>query len=392
MNRFQNLTQNLFLVAALLALVAAGCGGADGSDEARDENGAPATRNVRVETLVLEPTTFEDVIQMTGTVESSNDATLSAQSSGTLEYLAPLGRTVARGAVLARIDAGLASAGLQQAEAQVASAEAQFELAEDNLQRQEPLYQDSVISAIEFQNVKAQYNQAKAGLAQAKAARTQAQKQVSNTTINAPFSGTVEEHFAEQGEQLNPGGPVLRIVNTSNVKVEVGVPERYASEVEVGTPVQIDFQAYRGETRRGRVSFSGSAINPQSRTFPIEVDVSNTDGKLKPQMIAQVYLTLETIPNVIVVPQAAIVRDENGDNVFIVESEGGQSIASRRRITLGPTYSGRVVVESGLASGDEVLVLGQSNITEGDAVEVIEQYRNLDAAGVPFKAGSDTTE
>lgn len=387
MNRFQ-ITRPIFLALAVLALVAAGCGGADGNTETRDENGTPATRSVRVETLVLESTTFEDVIQMTGTIESSNDATLSAQSSGTLDYLAPLGRRVAQGAVVARVDAGLANASLQQVEAQVASAQAQFELAEDNLKRQEPLYQDSVISALEFQNVKAQFNQAKAGLAQAQAARTQARKQVSNTTVNAPFSGTVEEHFAEQGEQVGPGTPVVRVVNTSNVKVAVGVPERYAGDIEVGTSVQIDFQAYRGETRRGRVTFAGSAINPESRTFPIEVDVANTDGKLKPEMIAEVLVTRQTIPNVIVVPQAAIVRDENGNNVFVVSSDGGQSVASRRRITLGPSYAGRVVVESGLTAGEEVLVLGQNNVTEGDAVEVVEQYRNLDAAGVPFKAGT----
>jgi membrane fusion protein (multidrug efflux system) len=392
MNRLQKLTHPLLLALTLLALVAAGCGGADGSDEARDDTGEPATRSVRVETLVLEPTTFEDVIQITGTVKSSNDATLSAQSSGTLDYLAPLGRTVAQGAAVARVDAGLANAALQQTEAQVAAAQAQFELAEDNLKRQEPLYQDSVISALEFQNVKAQYNQAKAGLEQAKAVSTQARKQVSNTTINAPFSGTVEEHFAEQGEQVNPGMQVLRVVNTGSVKVEVGVPERYAGDVEVGTPVEINFKAYRGETRRGRVSFSGSAINPQSRAFPIEVEVSNTDRKLKPQMIAEVFVTLETLPNVLIVPQAAIVRDEEGNSVFVVETEGGQSVASRRRVTLGPTYAGRVVVESGLEAGDEVLVLGQTNVTEGDAVEVVEQYRNLDAAGVPFKAGTDTVE
>jgi multidrug efflux pump subunit AcrA (membrane-fusion protein) len=105
-------------------------------------------------------------------------------------------------------------------------------------------------------------------------------------------------------------------------------------------------------------------------------------------MIAEVLVTRQTIPNVIVVPQAAIVRDENGNNVFVVSSDGGQSVASRRRITLGPSYAGRVVVESGLTAGEEVLVLGQNNVTEGDAVEVVEQYRNLDAAGVPFKAGT----
>ena len=82
----------------LLALVTAGCGGANGADSTPAEdaaaNDAPAQRSIRIETLMLQPDVFEDVIELTGTVESVNDATLSAQSSGTVEVLTPLGRMI----------------------------------------------------------------------------------------------------------------------------------------------------------------------------------------------------------------------------------------------------------------------------------------------------------
>ena len=372
----------------LLALVTAGCGGANGADTApaeTDANNAPAQRSIRIETLMLQPGTFEDVIELTGTVESVNDATLSAQSAGTVEMLTPLGRRVGQGAVVARLDQGLVRAAFQQAEAQVETAMASLELAQDNYNRQEPLYRDSIISALEFQNVRTQLNQAKAALRQAEALQAQAQEQIDNTIVRAPFSGSVEEHLVEQGEQVSPGMPVLRIVDTRRVKVNVGVPERYAGDIEVGTEVTFDFKAYRGETRQGRVSFAGSAINPSNRTFPIEVEVNNPDGRLKPEMIAEVFVSRERLDDVLVVPRAAVLRDEVGTSVFVVTRQDGVIAATRRTISLGAAYAGRVIVESGLEADDEVIVLGQTTVTEGDAVEVVEQYSRLDVAGVPIK-------
>ena len=372
----------------LLALVAAGCGGADGSDgtatAATGEDGL-AQRSIRIETLVLQPTTFEDVIELTGAVESVNDATLSAEAAGTVEMLTPLGRRVGQGAVVARLDQGLVRAAFQQAEAQVENAMASLELAQDNYNRQEPLYRDSIISALEFQNVRTQLNQAKASLRQAEALRDQAQEQINNTVIRAPFSGTVEEHAVERGEQASPGMPVLRIVDTRRVKVNVGMPERYAGDIEVGTEVMLDFKAYRGETRQGRVSFAGSAINPTNRTFPVEIEVDNTDGRLKPEMIAEVYVAREKLDDVLVAPRSAVLRDENGTSVFVVTQQDGMATANRRPVRLGPAYAGRVIVESGLEAGAEVIVLGQTTVTEGDAVEIVEQYTKLDNAGVPVQ-------
>ncbi len=375
------------LTLTLLALAVAGCAGADGSDgtaTATDEDGV-ARRSVRIETLVLKPTTFEDVIELTGTVESLNDVTLSAQSAGTVEDLAPLGRRVAQGAVIARIDQGLMKAAFQQTEAQLENAQASLELAQDNYNRQEPLYRDSIISALEFQNVRAQLNQAKAAFRQADALRAQAQEQLDNTILRAPASGTIEAHAVERGEQVMPGMPVIRIVDVRRVKVTVGVPERYAGDIEVGTPVQLDFRTYRDQIREGRVTFAGNAINPTNRTFPVEIEVDNAGGKLKPEMIVEVYISRERLDEVLVVPRAAVLRDEEGTSVFVVSQHDGVPTANRLAVTLGAAYAGSTIIESGLEAGAEVIVLGQTTVTQGDAVEVVERYTRLDEAGIPVK-------
>lgn len=380
-------TINRILTAGLLglALIVAGCAGSDGvnSEETADE--AQTVRSLRVETLELQPAEFEDVIEITGSVEAVNDARLSAQASGTVMSLAELGTFVQRGQTVAQLDPGLARAAVQQAEAAVESAQAQLDLAEDNLRRQEPLYRDSVISALEFENVRSQRNQAQAGLNQAKAALAQVQEQLNNTRVVAPFAGTVEERFVEEGEQVAPSTPVIRIVSTQNVKVVAGVPERYAGDIEVGTPVQVRLQAYGREPLQGTVTFSGSAINPQNRTFPIEVALANASGTLKPEMVAKVLVTRQHLEDVIVIPQAAVLREENSSIVYAVNHTDSMTVADRRQIQLGPSYNGRIVVTGGLEMGEEVVVLGQTNLTHGDALEITEQYTSVGAAGVPLK-------
>ena len=118
--------------------------------------------------------------------------------------------------------------------------------------------------------------------------------------IRAPSSGTVEAHAVERGEQVTPGMPVIRVVDVQRVKVTVGVPERYAGDIEVGTPVQLDFRTYRDQVREGRVTFAGNAINPTNRTFPVEIEVDNAGSKLKPEMIVEVYVSRERIEEVLV--------------------------------------------------------------------------------------------
>ncbi len=362
----------------LISVYAAGCSSSDGGGKTENagEEGTGA-RSVRVETLVLQPEPFRDMVQLTGTVEATNDANLSAQSAGTVTRLVERGAFVRAGGVVAQLDAGIARASMEQAEASVAAAKANLDLAKDNIERQEPLYRDSIISAIEFEQARAQFNQASAQVAQARAVLSQAREGVSNTTVLAPFAGVVEERFVERGEQVMPGAPVARIVNTGQVKVVAGVPERYAGDIEVGTNVEIGLQG--AGNRLGRVSFVGSAVDPESRTFPVEITLANQDGTLKPQMVASVLITRQQLDGVIVVPRSAVIRHESGNSVYVVRGGAASGTAEIREVTLGSAYGDRTVVTSGLQAGDEVVVLGQNNLTEGDPVEVVDRYSSVDA-------------
>ena len=370
----------IFLLAVMFLVV--GCGGASSASEEAAESPQPG---LRVETLVLAPDTFEDVIELTGAIASLNDASLSAQAAGTVQMIAPLGKSVQEGEVVARLDQGFAQAALEQASAQVENTAAGLDLARDNFNRQEPLFQDSIISALEFHQLRTQLQQAEASVRQAMAQEAQAREQVEYTLLAAPFSGSIEAHSVERGEQVAPGMPVLRIVDTRRVKVSVGVPERYAGDIDVGTEILLDVQAYRGASRRGRVTFSGSAINPSNRTFLIEAEVDNANGRLKPEMIAEVFVTRERLDSVLVVPRSAVLRDESGSSVFVVRQEEDFRSAEQRSVVLGPAYSGLVIVADGLIAGDEVVVLGQTTLTDGDIVEVVSTYSGLDQAGVPIE-------
>ncbi len=359
----------ILLIPMLLFLAA--CSSAE---EPTEETAAvEVDRSLPVEVIVVETNSFEDVIEMTGTVEAPDDATLSAETAGTLTALAPLGTTIARGGTIAQVNATMGRAGVAQAEAALEAAEAQAELAEDQFQRQEPLLRDSIISAAEFQAVRTQRASALAGVAQARAALAQAREVLANTRVVAPFTGTVEEHFAERGEQVVPGLPVVRIVSTAQVKVKAGVPERYAGDIERGTPVRIVPQSYNIQPLFGTVSFVGRAINTQNRTFPIEVALDERNLALKPEMVVKLEVQRQEIDEAIALPLSAIVRDERGTSVLVVEEADGGLIAAHRPTELGAQSGGFVVIASGLSVGDRVIATGQATVAEGDRVRIADE-------------------
>lgn len=327
-------------------------------------------RKVQVETEVVRAQTFEDKVEVTGALEAVDDATLSAQSAGTVQRLVDLGAEVRRGQVLASLDAELLAASVRQAEAQLAVARSAAALTEDNYERQKPLRDEGVISALEFENIDAQRNQARAQVSQAEAALAQAKKQLSNSRVTAPFEGIVEERFVELGEQVNPGQPIVRVTNTRAMTVKAGIPERYAAEIEKGASIDVAFNAYGLEPREARLTFVGRTINAQNRTFTVEAELDNPDGKLKPEMVARLLVTRAELKDALTLPLAAVVRDEGGEAVFVVDRAEGGPRAARQRVKTGASSKARVVILEGLSPGDEVVVAGQSNLTRGDLLDI----------------------
>ena len=356
------------LLAGLL-LFTSGC--SDGQASKSSSTQARSQPKTRVETLLLEPTSFTDVIEVTGTVEAIDDATLSAQTDGPVTMLLELGTRVDKGTPVAKIDA-------EEAESAVEQAKAQYELAQDRFERQQPLYRDSVISALEFEQVRSERNQARAAL-------NQAQTRLADAILEAPFAGTIEDRFLEVGEQAAPGTRLARLVNTRRVKITAGIPERYANDIETGTPVQLDFRRYGAGVRTADVTFVGNTIDPQSRTFTVEITVSNENRTLKPEMGVNLRVTRAVLDSALVLPRTAVLRDETGTHVYVVDRSDTTAVARNREITLGPETGGSVVADSGLAAGEEVIIVGQNNVSPGAPLEVTDQFNRTSAAGTPYE-------
>lgn len=366
----------LLPVAGLLALMGlltltSGCSDGQASNGSSESRPQPKTR---VETLTMKPTSFTDVIEVTGTVEALDDATLSSQTDGPVTMLLDLGTRVNSGEPVAKINA-------EEVEAAVEQAQAQYQLAQDRFERQKPLYQDSIISALEFEQVRSERNQARASLQQAKI-------RLANTTVEAPFPGTIEERFTEVGEQASPGSQLARLVNTRRVKVTAGIPERYTNDIQVGTPVQLNFRRYGAGIRTADVTFVGNTIDPESRTFTIEVTVQNEDHTLKPAMGVNLRVTRSVLDSALVLPRTAVLRDETGTHVYLVDRSDTTAVARNQEVELGSETGGLVVADSGLTVGDEVIIVGHNNVSPDAPLEITDRYDQTTAAGTPYEGSS----
>lgn len=352
--------QTGWLAAALLLAVAA-CGGGEATElgAAPPEQGT-VTRAVNVEVERAEPRSFTDYVRVVGTVEADRDVMVAAEESGRIrEVFVDKGARVREGQAIAKIDDAILAAQLEQAAAAAA-------LAEETWQRQKRLWEDEQIGT-ELQYLQAKYN-ARTAAAQAKAL----QERLDNTTVRAPFEGVLEDRYVELGDMVVPGAPVGRVLDLTPARVAGGVAERYANELTTGAEAEVRIDPANNGAYTGRVGYVGSAVDPDARTFGIEVLVPNQEGVIKPGMVANVRIALGTLREVIVVPQQAVIRRENTYIVFVArEGADGFPRAEAVTVELGPRQANETVIRSGLEAGDRVIVVGQQQVAAGDALRIV---------------------
>jgi membrane fusion protein, multidrug efflux system len=367
------------LPAALALLLATGCG--------REEEPADPAYP-QVETVVVRPTLFEEWIETTGTVEARSDAILTAEVGATVVSIASEGQRVASGQVVAQLDAGQTAAAVQQAAAAAAEARAGVLQADESFARQQPLVADTIISPLEFDQVRAQRTQARAQLEQALAVQREAEQRLEQTRLRAPFAGVVERRWVRAGEQVTPGQEVVRIVGPGAMEVVAGIPERFAGEIERGSPALVRLQAYGLGELASSVGFVGNAIHPQNRTFPIRIDLADGSGQVKADMIARVRVRRRALEGALVLPREAFLRGDPEDALLVVEPLDTLGLVRRRAVAVGPGSEQGVVVESGLRPGDEVVVLGQDEVVASDTVRVVRRYPGIEAYRAAAPSGT----
>ncbi|AWX44739.1 Solvent efflux pump periplasmic linker SrpA [Flagellimonas maritima] len=314
-----------------------------------------------VTTIEAKSENFDHYLELQGDVMTKQNVLIYPEISGTLQRVyVKEGQKVSKGQLLASIDDG----GLSS---QLAQMKTQSELAKTTFERQKRLWEQNIGSEI-------QYLQAKTTYEAQESAVKQMQSQVSKSTIRAPFSGIIDDVIKDQGTVVapGPGSEVFRIVNLSNMYIEVEVPESHLPTVTVGKNVNVYFPVL-GDSVTTKVRQTGNFINPSNRSFTVEIPVPSSDGRIKPNLTARVMINDYTNESAILIPQSIVSENAAGQQyVYLVENDSvsSEAIATKKIITTGKTQGDYVEVLSGINNGDGVIDEGARSVKEGQKVRI----------------------
>ncbi len=320
---------------------------------------ALATLNVRkeealVSVATLKDTVFNHYLDIQGSVNTKENILIQPEMPGTLVSLnVKAGQRVSKGQLLARVDDGGSSQ-------QVASLETQYQLAKTTFERQKNLWSQKIGSEIQYLQAQTQMLSLQRSVAQAKA-------MLSKTEIRAPFSGTIDEVFVERGQVVSAGPQgLMRIVNLNNMYVSTSIPESYIGKLKVGTQVDV-FLTSLNKNYKGKVRQIGNFINPNNRSFGIEVSIPNPENLLRPNQVAKLKVIDYTVKNAIVVPSNVIQEDGKGKQfVFVATNSNGKTATAKKAmVTIGKSSDNVTEILSGLSANDIIVIEGVNTISEG---------------------------
>jgi RND family efflux transporter MFP subunit len=306
-----------------------------------------------VSVSVVKDTVFSHYLEVQGNVDTKENLIIYPQFSGILNTVNVLsGQKVSKGQLLGTIDDG----GLSQ---QLAQMETQMALAKTTFERQKRLWDQKIGSEI-------QYLQAQTNMISQQKAVSQMKSQLAKTRIIAPFSGVIDELITEKGQVVGPGQGLMRIVNLNNMFVSTAVPESYIGKLKVGTVVNV-YLASLGKTYAGKIRQVANNINPNNRSFGIEVSVPNAENLLRPNQVAKLKIIDYTNANAVVVPSNVIQVDGNGDQ-FVFEAtsiKDKTAIAKKVIVKVGKTSENFTEILGGLEPKTVVVSDGVNTVSEG---------------------------
>lgn len=293
-------------------------------------------KSVLISTITPKKEHFKHFVEVTGSVLSKKNVNISGEVSGRIQEITAVeGMRVAKGQVLAVIDA-------ESIQRNIDEMEKQLELAVIFFEKQDRLWKQQIGTEIQFLEAKNR----KESLEKTMAGMT---TQLNRTKVRAPFNGTVETVNVRLGELVQPGTPMFQFIGESDLFIESDVSESYVGIVSRGDSVEISFPSVN-KTLKTKVSAIGSVINPNNRTFKVEVVLPNLLF-VKPNMISVMKINDYENKNAVTVPNYLILQDNKGDYIFIVVD----GLSKKKYITRGKVYQEITEILEGM-DGSEILV------------------------------------
>ncbi len=351
-----------FLPILFLALFTFACGeGQPEPSAASEANPAPGTKpGVPVEALVIKTRTVAQNVSFTGVLQPIHSVEIVAEVSGKIERIhKKLGDRVTPRDTLAVVDDEIPSSQYRQARAQVLSAENNVKIAQLNYESDRQLLEAGDISKLTYEQALLAVKTAEAQHLAARANLSLMEKTYRDTRITSPIAGLIARKYIELGTMVTPLMPLYRVVDLAALKVEVAIPQTLISRIHTGNPVGVTLSALKDRTFPGQIRTISPQADESTGAFAMEVHVRNTeDLKIRAGMTARTDLRLSEKHRQLVIPDYALVSKNRQHYVYKIA--GG--VARLADIDIAETVGAQVVVESGLALGDTIVVVGMKNL------------------------------
>lgn len=323
------------------------------------ESDAPLVEVVTAEMRVMAPT-----MQVSGTILSRSDASLSAEVEGRLIEVADTGTRVEAGDVVARIEDTTLRLRLSELEAEIARSAARRNFLDTELTRLQRLAETNLAAVSQIDQTRSERDMANGDLAINRSRLAQLEDQIERTRIRAPFPGIVVERVAQAGERVGVGARVVRLVNPDSLEIVARAPLRYYRYVQTGDWLDIDAAGEHFEALlRTRVSVGDENLH----VFELRLDI---DEALPVGQTARVTIPTADPQEVLAVPRDALVLRGIGAAVFVVD-EGVR--ARRATVSTGIGQGEWIEVAGPVQAGDRVVVRGNERLQDGQNVQIIER-------------------
>ena len=343
------------VVALALAVSACAEDGVAG-DKTAAEKEAKAIADSAIPVEVAKPVRGEMLAMYSGTatLEAEADAEIIAKVGGEVRrILVEEGDLVKSGQLLTVLDD-------RQLRLQAAQTRAELAKAERDFNRQVELHQKGLVSAGAFENLK--YD-----LDNKRAANDLASLSLSYSEIRAPFAGIVSARHVKLGQEIAIGTSVFRVTDPTPLKAAVYVPERELARLKIGQAASISVDALAGRAFPAIVKLVSPTVDAATATFKVTLEVNDPKGDLKPGMFSRVGIVFERRAEALTIPRIALLDTDGTSNVFVVTA----GKAEQRAIKTGLSNAGKLEVTEGLTGTEQVVVVGQNGLKDGNPVRVV---------------------
>ncbi len=362
--------RNLLLLTAILVVIIVSIGffAVQGRDTDAPSSALPVDKPVPVQIMTIQPRDMPIFVEAVGRLFPERIVTLSAQIPGEISrYYGDVGDQVATGELLAKIKPTDYELALAEAQSNLVAARARLSATRNAYNRFEKLLPRKVVSQDTFDKVELEYKTALAQEAQAMALVDIAEERIKKTAITAPFSSLVAVRHIEIGQMIGVNDPVMTLIDLSRVRVKVFLSEKDFVHVDRSDAVTVTIEAYPDRTFSGRIDRLDVKADAMTNTFGIEILIDNKDLLLKAGLTARVRLTVDIIPDAILIPQNAVLFRENGTEVFIVDKNHA---ARSRTVEPGLTQGDLIRIVKGLKRGDKLIIKGQNYVKPGNGITI----------------------